>query len=202
MTNSETGTQITLDTRTALIVVDFQNDFVDPRGSLFVAGEDAAAGEVAALMAEARSADAFVVCTQDWHPEITPHFKEYGGVWPRHCVAGTWGAELHPGIRHAGPVVRKGTAAEDGYSAFGSRSLITDEVVRTGLDALLAEHGISRVVVAGLALDVCVLATALDANRLGFATAVVRQATRAVNLKPGDGDRAVAEMRAVGVRVT
>lgn len=202
MVNSGAGTQIGFDTSCALIVVDFQNDFADRRGSLFVAGGDEVGGEVAALMAEARLADALVVCTQDWHPEVTPHFKEYGGLWPRHCVAGSWGAELHPAISYAGPVVHKGTAAEDGYSAFASRNLITDQVVQTGLDHLLTENGISRVVVAGLALDVCVRATALDAQQLGFATAVVREATRAVNLKPGDGDRAVDEMKALGVRVT
>jgi nicotinamidase/pyrazinamidase len=112
------------------------------------------------------------------------------------------GGRAASGLSYAGPVVHKGTAAEDGYSAFASRNLITDQVVQTGLDALLAENGISRVVVAGLAPDVCVRATALDAQQLGFATAVVRQATRAVNLEPGDGDRAVDEMKALGAQVT
>ncbi|MBW3644322.1 MAG: isochorismatase family protein, partial [Actinobacteria bacterium] len=147
----------------------------------------------------ATAAGGFVVATQDWHPPDTPHFEKDGGVWPVHCVQGTWGAELHPELRIAGPVVRKGTAGEDGYSGFTMRDPRSGETVPTELEGLLRERGIERVVVAGLATDVCVKETALDAARLGFATTVLTRAVAAVDLQPGDGEAALAEMAGAGI---
>jgi nicotinamidase/pyrazinamidase len=189
------------DPSTALVVVDVQNDFADPDGSLFVDGGDEVIGVVNDEIEAARAAGAFVVYTQDWHPSQTPHFTTQGGVWPVHCVRGTWGAELHPDLDVDGPVVRKGTGGEDGYSGFSMSDPVNGEVTPTGLDELLRGRSVGRVAVVGLALDVCVKATALDAVRLGYACEVITAASAAVEVEPGDGDRAVAEMAAAGVEI-
>jgi nicotinamidase/pyrazinamidase len=190
------------DRRTALIVVDVQNDFADPGGGLYVAGGDAIIPAVNAAVAAARGAGAQIVYTTDWHPADTPHFAKDGGVWPVHCVKGTWGAQLHPDLHVDGDIVRKGTAGEDGYSGFGVRDPQTGEETTTGLAALLRARGVQRVVVVGIAGDVCVKATALDALRAGFDTTVERAATASVNLQPGDDDRAFTEMAGAGVLVS
>ena len=189
------------DAGVALLVVDVQNDFADPAGSLYVHGGEEVPALINVELAAARAAGALVVFTQDWHPAETPHFVTSGGIWPVHCVGGTWGAELHPALDAAPsePRIRKGTGGEDGYSGFTMADPLTGEKASTGLEALLRQAGIERVVVAGLATDYCVKATALDAVALGFETAVLREGIRAVDLVPGDGDRAVAEMQAAGV---
>jgi nicotinamidase/pyrazinamidase len=189
------------DPRTALVVVDVQNDFADPAGSLSVSGGDAILPVVNAEIEAARMAGGFVVRTQDWHPPSTPHFKKDGGIWPVHCVRDTWGAEIHPALVTDGPLVRKGANGEDGYSGFTMRDAVSGETIPTELEALLRERGVERVVVCGLATDYCVKATALDAVRLGFETSVLAEAIRAVDLQPGDGARAIEEMAAGGVSV-
>jgi nicotinamidase/pyrazinamidase len=190
------------DPSTALIVVDVQNDFADPAGSLSVAGGAAIVAIVNREIAAAIAGGATVVYTQDWHPPSTPHFAKDGGVWPVHCVAGSWGAELHPDLVVAGPSVRKGAHGEDGYSGFTMRDPLTEETVPTELEAILRERGVERVVVTGLATDYCVKATALDAVRLGFVTTALTDAMAAVDLETGDGDRALAEMAGAGVTLT
>lgn len=189
------------DPSTALVIVDVQNDFADPKGGLYVRGGEGVAGVISGEIEAASSAGALVVATQDWHPESTPHFQKDGGIWPVHCVGGTWGAELHPdlAIPADAPRVRKGTNGEDGYSGFTMRDPTTADEIPTELDGLLREHGTDRVVVAGLATDYCVKATALDAARLGYETALLTDAIAAVDLQPGDGDRAIDEMREAGV---
>ena len=108
--------------RTALIVVDIQNDFAHPDGSLYVNGAAAVVTFANAAISEATESGALVVYTQDWHPEHTPHFERDGGIWPIHCVGDTWGAEFHEDlIIDAGPVVRKGVDGNDGYSGFTAR---------------------------------------------------------------------------------
>lgn len=186
------------DPTTALIVVDVQNDFADPSGGLAVTGGDEVVPVINAMGDRAREAGAFVVYTQDWHPKVTPHFAKDGGVWPVHCVGGTWGADFHPDLFVQGPSVKKGTNGEDGYSGFTMRDPETGETVPTELEQLLRDRDIEKVVVVGLALDYCVKDTALDAARLGFEVAVPREATRAVDLEPGDGDRATDALRAAG----
>jgi nicotinamidase/pyrazinamidase len=190
------------DDSTALIVVDVQNDFADPRGSLSVTGGMDVAERCSAEAWRAAQAGAFVVYTQDWHPPSTPHFAKDGGIWPVHCVAGTWGAEFHPTLEVVGAIVRKGTNGEDGYSGFTMRDPVSGETIPTELEGLLRERGIERVVVCGLATDYCVNATALDARRLGFATEVLEDAIAAVNLKPGDDRRAIAAMTEAGCTFT
>ena len=185
--------------QTALIVVDVQNDFADPGGSLSVAGGTAIIPLVNAQVVAARAAGALVAYTQDWHPERTPHFVTDGGPWPVHCVADTWGAALHSELVVDGPVVRKGSNGEDGYSGFTMRETAGDALVATELAGLLRARGIETVVVCGLATDYCVAATALDAVSLGFATSLLLDGVRAVDLAPGDGDRAIERMAAAGV---
>jgi nicotinamidase/pyrazinamidase len=186
---------------TALIVVDFQNDFADPAGGLSVPNAESIIPVVNAEIAMAQSAGALIVATQDWHPESTPHFAKDGGPWPVHCVAGTWGAELHPDLAMPEDAlrIRKGTNGEDGYSGFSTRDPTVGETSPTELEGMLRARGIERVVVMGLATDYCVGATALDARRLGFETFVLADAIAAVDLEPGDGARALDEMREAGV---
>jgi nicotinamidase/pyrazinamidase len=190
------------DPSTALVVVDVQNDFTDPSGGLSVADAPAILAPVNERVAACRSAGGLVVYTQDWHPERTPHFTTDGGPWPVHCVGGTWGAELHPELLVDGPVVRKGVDGGDGYSGFSVRDPVSGDVTPTELGALLDAHGARRIVVVGLAGDVCVAATAIDGVELGYDVEVPLVATRMVELTPGDGERAVERMRAAGVTVS
>ena len=124
------------DERTALVVVDVQNDFADPGGGLAVSGGDAIIPTVNEAVADAEAAGACLVYTQDWHPPQTPHFARDGGIWPVHCVRDTWGAEFHPDLRVAGEVVRKGTGGEDGYSGFTVRDPSSGDPSDTLLDSL------------------------------------------------------------------
>jgi nicotinamidase/pyrazinamidase len=189
-----------LDPATALLVVDVQNDFADPGGSLFVRGGEEIVPVVNAEIERAATAGAAVVFTQDWHPETTPHFAKDGGIWPVHCVRDTWGAAFHPDLRVEADaiVIRKGADGRDGYSAFSVRDPESGDVEATQLESLLRRYDIGRVVIAGLATDYCVVETVLDAVRIGHATTVLLDAIRAVDLEPGDGDRALQRMRDAG----
>jgi nicotinamidase/pyrazinamidase len=189
------------DSSTALVVVDVQNDFADPAGSLYVRGGEDVVSRINDEIQVALTDGAFVVYTQDWHPPSTPHFAKDGGVWPVHCVAETLGAELHPGLVVAGPSVRKGSNGEDGYSGFTMRDPVSGEDRPTELEALLRDRDVTRVVVGGLATDFCVLGTVLDARRLGFETTVLTRGVAAVELKPGDGERALAQMAEAGAQL-
>ena len=190
------------DARTALLVVDVQNDFADSRGSLYVRGGEQIVAAANQEMRRARDGDAAVFCTQDWHPASTPHFERDGGLWPVHCLRDSWGAAFHPELQilDAG-VVRKGTGGEDGYSAFSVRDPRTSERSATALERILRTRGVMHIVVIGLATDYCVQETGLDAVRLGFATTVIEAAVRAVDLDVGDGARALAALRAAGVHI-
>lgn len=197
------------DDRTALLVVDVQNDFC-PGGNLAVPDGDAVVPLVNALGRRFRH----VVLTQDWHPaghasfaSSHPGRKPFGTIelaygpqvlWPDHCVQGTRGAAFHPGLDlpHAEAVIRKGyRPGIDSYSGL----VEADRRTRTGLEGYLRERGIAKVVIAGLATDFCVNWTAQDAARAGFETVVVEDACRAIDLD-GSLDRAWAEMTAAGIR--
>ena len=164
------------DAATALLVVDVQNDFADPRGSLAVRGGEAVVDAANREIAAALAGGAAVIYTQDWHPESTPHFARDGGIWPVHCVAGSWGAERHPRLVVDGPTVRKGSHGEDGYSGFTMRDPLTGATVATAMDATLRASAIRHVIIAGLATDYCVKATALDAVTLGYETTEIGRA--------------------------
>jgi nicotinamidase/pyrazinamidase len=189
------------DPATALIVVDVQNDFADPAGGLSVPGGAAIIPAVNREIAAARAAGALIVATQDWHPETTPHFAKDGGIWPVHCIAGSWGAELHPdlAIPEDAPRIHKGVNGEDGYSGFTMRDPLDGSMTPTVLDGLLRSANVHRVVVVGLATDYCVNATALDATRLGYTTTVVTDAIASVDLAVGDGRRTLTDLAAAGV---
>ena len=186
---------------TALLVVDVQNDFASPDGGLYVQGGEQVVRPIGVEVGAAQNAGSPVVYTQDWHPGSTPHFEKDGGIWPVHCVADTWGAELHPDLLVHGPVVRKGTSGEDGYSGFSVRDPVSGAATATQLQSLL-DPIIGRLVVVGLAGDYCVKETALDGLRLGYQVEVPLQLTRFVELSPGDTERSVEEMRAAGVTVS
>ena len=199
------------DQNTALILVDLQNDFC-PLGALPVPEGDQVIPIANALMPHFST----VVATQDWHPADHGSFAanhpwrkpgqtiDLNGLpqilWPIHCVQGSFGAEFVPELKQEGitKVFEKGTdPGIDSYSGFfdnGHRKA-------TGLGDWLKEQGITRVYVLGLATDYCVKFTALDALQLGFETYLVEDASRGVNLAPGDVDQAVADMRAAGVQI-
>jgi nicotinamidase/pyrazinamidase len=187
--------------RTALCVTDVQNEFADPGGSLYVSGGQEVIAVADREIERAGEAGALVVYTQDWHPPSTPHFQKDGGIWPVHCVQGTWGAAFHPDLTVVGDVVQKGAGGEDGYSGFSVRDPVSGERGATALEGILRGRGIERLVVLGLATDYCVKETALDGARLGFDVVVVLEGCRAVNLQPGDDERAVRDMKHAGVRV-
>lgn len=176
----------------ALIIVDFQRDFTPPDGALAVPRGDEIAGEVNGLARDGRFR--LVVATRDWHPADHSSFRAQGGPWPTHCVAGTPGAELHPRLdrTRVDVVVDKGQERDsDGYSAFDAPEL----------GRLLEERGIDAVTIVGLATDYCVLRTARDALRLGLAVTIDTSAVRAVDVTPGDGARALAELAELGARL-
>lgn len=195
----EPAPDVEFDSRTALIVVDVQNDFADPKGNLYVQGGEQVVPLINQLVAKAASAGSFIVYTQDWHPYSTPHFAKDGGKWPVHCVAGTWGSEFQPDLDVAGPVVQNGLGRDDGYSGFTVRDLVSGENKPTELRTLLQAHDIASVIIVGLALDVCVRETALDACKLGFETSVVLDATKPV--EPTAVGSTIEEMRLAGARI-
>jgi nicotinamidase/pyrazinamidase len=178
-----------------------QNDFAAPDGNLYVRGGEDVLDGVNAEVAAAVGAGSPVFYTQDWHPDTTPHFVDFGGVWPVHCVHDTAGAALHPRLTVAGRVIRKGTDGADGYSGFSVRDPTSGARRDTELGGALRDAGVSSVVVVGLAGDYCVKDTALDAVAAGFEAAVPLALTRFVNVQPGDDEAAVAAMRTAGVVV-
>jgi len=180
------------DKKRALIVVDVQNDFC-PGGTLAVAEGDQVVSPLNKLIEEFLERGEPVFKSRDWHPEKTKHFQAYGGTWPVHCVQNTKGAEFHPDLiddKHI-RIVSKGLGDTDCYSAF-------DE---TDLELQLRRLGVEEVWVGGLATDYCVKSTVLDALKEGFRVKALENAMRAVNVNPGDGERAIAEMRAAGAEI-
>ena len=176
----------------ALIVVDVQNDFC-PGGTLAVPHGDEVVEPLNKQIDQFLERGAPVYKSRDWHPPTTKHFAAYGGTWPVHCVQNTKGAEFHPALRDDPRinVISKGLGDKDCYSAF-------DE---TDLASQLRQQGVEEVVVGGLATDYCVKNTVLDALKHGFKVKALENAMRAVELQPGDSDRAIDEMRAAGAEI-
>lgn len=179
--------------RDALIIVDVQNDFC-PGGALAVPGGD----EVVAVANRLIPRFATVVFTRDWHPpdhcSFDPHPQFMDASWPQHCIAGTPGAELHPGLEvpERALIVDKATErGTDAYSGFDGTKLASE----------LRRRGCTRVFVMGLATDYCVQATALDALHEGFAAVLVVDGARGVDVPPGSSRRAIEEMVAAGVEL-
>ena len=184
--------------RTALLVVDVQNDFC-AGGALAVPQGDRVVDPINRLLAASAAAHVAIFATRDWHPLGSSHFMGRGGQWPVHCVANTPGAAFHPLLRlpDATAVISKGQALDsDGYSAFDG-TLPAGETLRAALD----ERNVDHLTVCGLATDYCVRASVLDARTGGRGVSVVRDAIAAVNLKPGDETGALEEMRAAGAAI-
>jgi nicotinamidase/pyrazinamidase len=184
---------IQLNAADALIIVDVQNDFC-PGGRLPVEGGHDVVPELNRWIEAAERGGALVVASRDWHPSQHVSFQEQGGAWPEHCVQRSSGAEFHPQLKlpKLTVLVSKGEDIDkDNYSDFEA----------TGLGDLLRRVNVRRVWVGGLAQDVCVRATTLDALAQGFETYLIEDATRPVELEAGDGARAIEEMRAAGAHL-
>lgn len=176
----------------ALIVVDVQNDFC-PGGTLAVEHGDEVVEPLNKLMEEFLERSEPVFKSRDWHPPQTKHFSDYGGTWPIHCVQNTRGAEFHPNLlddKHI-RIISKGLGDEDSYSAFDG----------TDLALQLQRLGVEEVWVGGLATDYCVKNTVLDALKQGFRVKALKDAMRPVEIQPGDGERAIDEMRQAGAEI-
>jgi nicotinamidase/pyrazinamidase len=170
----------------ALLIIDVQVDFL-PGGSLAVPDGDRVVPVLNGYIAAFRRAGLSIVATRDWHPPDHCSFRAQGGPWPPHCVAGSRGAGFATLLElpcEAIVVSKATTPDQDAYSGFQG----------TDLDRLLREAGVGRVFVGGLATDYCVLNTVRDALRLGHHTVLLVDAVRAVDVRPGDGEHAVAEM--------
>jgi nicotinamidase/pyrazinamidase len=176
----------------ALIVVDVQNDFL-PGGALAVPGGDEVVPVLNEYLKRFAVKNLPVFATRDWHPPNHCSFQLQGGPWPPHCIAGTHGAEFSPDLKlpEGAQIISKATEPErEAYSGFDGTRLFT----------LLKEQGIRRLFIGGLATDYCVLNTVKDALRLGFAVFLLRDAVRAVNVHPGDEQKALDEMQRLGAR--
>lgn len=168
----------TFSPETALVVVDVQHDFADPSGSLYVQGAKRALPVIVDLINQAKEAGAPVIYTADWHPANTPHFDQ----WPVHCVGGTPGAELMPDLPPTDyPIVKKGVNGEDGFSGFTMRDPESGKVLPTELEELLRSTTAKELIIIGIATDVCVRATVMDALNNGWPVTVVRNACAAVD---------------------
>jgi nicotinamidase/pyrazinamidase len=196
--------------RTALLVVDVQNDFC-PGGALAVSGGD----EIVPVINLLFDVFPYIVLTQDWHPEghcsfastyrkapysIDDSFDPGAVLWPDHCVAGSYGADFFPGLKQhrANLILRKGTRQNlDSYSAFFEN----DGKTSTGLSGWLSVLEIGRIAVVGLATDYCVKATAIDARRLGLDVIVIPEAVKSVDVSKGDGEKALIDMESKGCRI-
>lgn len=191
------GGKMTIENKSALIIVDPQNDFC-PGGSLPVPFGDEVIRPLNDLAKYFRRNNLPIFISRDWHsPNNTTHMGP--DHWPIHCLQNTPGAEFHPDLDiHGAEIISKGTGdQEDGYSSFQGRDsngkLLGD---------VLKDAGVTNLVIGGLATDFCVQATVLDALNLGFSVRVTLDAIRAVNLHPDDGDLAIAKMRQAGAVFT
>lgn len=175
----------------ALLVVDVQNDFVT--GSLPVPRAHEIIPLINELAGQFRASGDRTVFSQDWHPDVTPHFDR----WPAHCVTGTDGARLHAGldVDASDVLVRKGLQDRDGYSVFEA------QVHDVPFAQWLRDAQVDELHVCGLATDYCVLQTVLDARHAGVKTVVHLGACRAVNLRASDESDAIAQMRRAGADV-
>ncbi|MDO8206697.1 MAG: isochorismatase family protein [Gallionella sp.] len=176
----------------ALLVTDVQNDFL-PGGSLAVPRGDEVVPVLNRYLKIFTARNLPVFATRDWHPEHHCSFRTQGGIWPPHCVAGTRGAEFAAALQlpPSTVIISKAiTVEQDAYSSF----------LRTDMDSRLRAANISRLFIGGLTTDYCVLNTTRDALQLGYQVFVLTDAIRAVDVRPGDGQRAVEEMIALGAQ--
>lgn len=176
--------------KTALIIVDVQNDFC-PGGALAVPEGDQVVPVLNKYIRIFQAQRAPIVATRDWHPRDHSSFKPSGGIWPPHCIQDTTGAEFHAGLNlpKASKIISKGTDAKlEAYSGFQ----------QTSLTEWLKARKIETVFVGGLATDYCVKSTVLDALKAGFKAIYLADASRGVNVKPKDSEQAEQEMQQAG----
>jgi nicotinamidase/pyrazinamidase len=181
--------------KSALIVVDMQNDFC-PGGALAVAGGDEIVPVINIYLEFFREAGRCIITSRDWHPLETRHFRKFGGIWPEHCVQGSFGAEFHAGLNLASDtlVFSKGIDPDrDDYSALQARDDSGEPMYE-----YLKRTDVREIYVCGLATDYCVLKTVLDALSHGFSVKVLADAIRGVELNEGDSERAIGEMSRAG----
>jgi nicotinamidase/pyrazinamidase len=178
----------------ALVVVDVQRDFC-PGGALAVKEGDKVVALLNKVIEASGKSGLPIFFTRDWHPPNHMSFKEQGGIWPPHCVQGTAGAEFHPDLRipRGAIVISKGdNPRAEAYSGFQG----------TDLAARLKKAGVDEIILGGLTTDYCVRESSIDALRAGFTVDVIEDCTRAVNVKSGDGARAMADIRRAGAKLT
>ena len=181
------------DIKKVLIIVDMQNDFC-PGGALAVKGGDGIIPVINQYIKRFTEKNELVVFTRDWHPADHCSFKDHGGIWPPHCVAGTKGAEFHHGIcvpEKSLIISKADTQSKDAYSGFDA----------TSLDSQLKKLDIKEVWVCGLATDYCVTSTVMDALKLGYKVKLLADAISAVDISAGDGEKAIADMESAGAEV-
>ena len=185
--------------KAALIIVDVQNDFC-PGGSLAVPRGDEVVAPLNDMVELFNKNGLPIFATRDWHPKKTKHFKDFGGIWPPHCVQHTFGACFHDGLRFIGAeIITKGTGEDEdeaSYSGFGGVNY-----AGPNLEELLKSRNVTDLYIGGLATDYCVKQTVLDGLKLGFKVYLLEDAVRAVNLKPTDGAKAIKEMKKAGAKV-
>lgn len=175
-----------------LLVTDVQNDFL-PGGSLAVPDGDAVVPALNRYIAAFVAHGLPVFATRDWHPRQHCSFRDQGGPWPVHCVAGSPGAAFPAtlDLPAGAPVISKATEpGREAYSGFQG----------TALDSRLRMAGVRRIFIGGLATDYCILNSVRDALWLGYEVFVLTDAVRAVDVHPGDGERALAEMTRLGAQ--
>lgn len=182
---------VEIDKHTALVVVDIQKDFC-PGGALAVHEGDKAIPVLNKYIEKFRKAGAPIIFTRDWHPPDHSSFKTQGGPWPPHCIQNSEGAKFHPNlsIPLEGEIVSKADKKDEAYSFFQG----------TDLAAKLHQRGIKRLLVGGLATDYCVKETVLDGLKHGFEVYHLDDASRGVEVNPGDSERALKEMVAKGAK--
>ncbi|MGB4762188.1 MAG: isochorismatase family protein [Candidatus Saccharimonas sp.] len=190
--------------RNVLINVDMQHDFID--GSLAVKDGEQIVDPINQLSRAVRRSMGRVAFTRDWHPAITPHFADYGGLWPVHCVAGTQGAEFHPDLEilPGDVIISKGMGQTDGYS--GTEGISDDgQTLESLIDPKESAEQVN-VYLDGIATEFCVKETGIKsacrfANNKNIAFYAIADAMRAVNLQPNDDAKALAEMQSVGIHI-
>ncbi len=180
-------------TKLALLVVDVQRDFC-PGGALAVKRGDEIVPRLNSVIDAFTEADLPIFYTMDWHPPDHRSFRAQGGIWPPHCIKGTPGAEFHPSLQivPGTRIFSKGYRADrEAYSGFDG----------TGLEKTLKSAKVKGFVIGGLTTDYCVKETTLDGRAAGFEVEVLADCIRAVNVKPGDGLRAMDEMKKAGAKL-
>ncbi|MBI5599803.1 MAG: isochorismatase family protein [Deltaproteobacteria bacterium] len=184
--------------KSALLVIDIQNDFC-PGGALPVPGGDKIVDAINEYMERFSEAGVQIFATKDYHPVETKHFKEFGGIWPRHCVKGTPGAEFYPKLvfKYGTVVLTKGDRSNvEGSSVFEAR-----DPVGNFFNMVLEAGYIKHIYVCGLATDWCVKATVMDALKKGYKVTVLLDAIKGVDVTPGDSEKAIEEMKKNGANM-